>query len=181
LKRAASSGSVAAQYHLGLCFRGGWGTEVDDVHAVEYFKMAAEAGHVDALYTYAYCWIHGIGVEKNPEYGIALLRTAANVGSVHAMYGLGRIYRRGRLYGVEEDMNESLRWYNEAAEREDTDAMMIVGKCLIEGKGVVRNVRKVYSIWCTLAHTNRRGIGVMNKKKSLEFYHRAEKYEYGRI
>ena len=46
---------------------------------------------------------------------------AAAQGHAGAMYELGRIYEKG--YGVETDVAQALRWYEEGAKLGDIDAM----------------------------------------------------------
>jgi len=145
-KSAAEFGSVTCQYELGTFYLLGSGIVRNYVQEAKYFKIAAEAGDLDALVEYGCCWIYGWGVETNEKYGLTLLRAAATLGSISAMNELGDVLRQ-----VEKSSKESFHWLYKAALKKDLYAMDWVGKCLIEGIGVERDVRKVRSTCATLA------------------------------
>lgn len=66
-KKDAANGNAEAMYNLANCYANGYGTEVSDYLADEYYLRAANAGYADAMYEVAQMWrrAEGEGAKHN--------------------------------------------------------------------------------------------------------------------
>jgi TPR repeat protein len=112
-RRAADQGNAAAQYVLGSMYRRGEGVTQSDFEATLWFGRAARLGNAEAQFALAEAYDQGRGVvQRDPSAAAEWLRKAANQGHAFAQWNLGRFYESG--YGVTRNLEEALRWYDEA-------------------------------------------------------------------
>ena len=90
--------------------------EEDDVEAATWFEKAIEKGSVSAITWLG--WMYGIGkgVTQDYEKAIELYKQAADAGEDDAMNFLGWICEYGQ-YDQQIDLEEALKWYKLAAEK----------------------------------------------------------------
>ena len=139
-KIAAELGFTKAQYKLGVCYRDGFGVEIDINKALLWFNKAADQGDIFAK--------HNIGCIKstnNPleisvfadivkQAGILL---SVNKDDIEAMSILGICLIYGN--GVEKNEEKGFSYLRQAAEKGDSNAQAYVGFCYYRGKGVEKN------------------------------------------
>ena len=139
-KIAAKLGFTKAQYKLGVCYRDGFGVEIDINKALLWFNKAADQGDIFAK--------HNIGCIKstnNPleisvfadivkQAGILL---SVNKDDIEAMSILGICLIYGN--GVEKNEEKGFSYLRQAAEKGDSNAQAYVGFCYYRGKGVEKN------------------------------------------
>ncbi|MCX7178737.1 MAG: hypothetical protein NTX56_08190 [Proteobacteria bacterium] len=100
---------------------------------IKVLEAATNKGHGDSAYCLSVAYLYGIGVDKNEVKGIELVRSAANTQVVLAQLGLGVAYLNG-LYGLAMDREQGLKWIKAAADQNSTDAQIILGRALRDGK-----------------------------------------------
>ena len=93
--------------------------------ALHWYQKAAYAGSALGQYYLGILYFEGWNGEKpDKKRGLAWLYKAANSCEPWAMFYIGNCYRRGD--GVEENLNEAIRWYKKAAEYGDEDASNVL-------------------------------------------------------
>ena len=79
------------------------------------------------------------------------LRRTDNTKNVDAMLRIGDMYYRG--IGVEEDINQALKWYTKAVTRnesENVDVIRIIGRTYYFGEGIEKDYSMAYK-WFKIA------------------------------
>jgi len=107
-------------YMLGLCYREGYGTDIDLDKGFEFIKKGAELGFEKAYFWLGYMYFEGEGTEINDK-EIEL----ENDNTMMAEYTLGMIYFEGNENGVdvEENKDFGLELIKRAAEKGHEDAI----------------------------------------------------------
>ena len=104
-------------------------TEEDDVEAATWFEKAIEKGSVNAITNLGWMYGDGKGVTQDYEKAIELYKQAADACEDYAMNNLGRIYEYGER-GQEINLEEALKWYKLAAEKNHDGAQESVERVL---------------------------------------------------
>lgn len=104
-----------ACFYLGYIMQ--WNdTEEDDLEAVSWYEKAIENGSAAAIANLGLMYENGQGVQTDYEKAFKFYKEAAECGRAYAMNRLGRIYENGEC-GQEKNLEESLKWYKMAAEK----------------------------------------------------------------
>lgn len=77
--------------------------------------------------------------ERNFSKAAQLFKNAADQGHATAQFLLGGLYEVGG-YGLQQDDQAAVRWFQKAADQENVDAMRHLGLCYIKGNGVNQNI-----------------------------------------
>lgn len=133
----AQQGDPAAQYLLGKLYSSGEGVPVDEVQAIDWWRMAAEQGLGPAQNELGVALADGWGVEPDPEEAVTWLRKAAAQGMTTAQVNLGLMYLNG--VGVRRSETEAARLFRQAAEQGMGWAQFYLGIAYAEGRGVTPN------------------------------------------
>jgi len=134
---AADRGLAQAQVNLGILYRSGEGVPADFQLARHWFELAAGQGHATAMVELGRLYRFGNGVEKNSAEAIRWFEKAAEEkNSVLARLNLGL------LYEGEGDQGQAFRYYLQAAEAGDPEAMAQVYLCYWEAKGIAADHAK---------------------------------------
>lgn len=112
-KKAADLECVLAQFHLGMCYDGGWGTNEDAKKAFEYYSMAASQNFVKAKLYLGYCYAYGTYVSIDMAKAFDMYKEAADFGCCDAQYMVGLSFEKG--VGVQKDVDNASRYYGMAA------------------------------------------------------------------
>jgi TPR repeat protein len=81
-------------------------------------------------------WSRGdLREEETPEFLLSGLHRAAGVGSAAAMFSLGKIADKSSIYGIANRDEEARKWFSKAAEGGHPDAMVFIGRFLLDGRG----------------------------------------------
>lgn len=134
---AADRGLAQAQANLGLVYRSGEGVPADFQLARHWFELAARQGHATAMVELGRLYRFGNGVEKNPAEAIHWFEKAAD----EKNNSLARL-NLGLLYEGEGDQSQAFRYYLQAAEAGDPEAMAQVYLCYWEAKGIAADHAK---------------------------------------
>jgi TPR repeat protein len=134
---AAERGLAQAQMNLGVLYRAGEGVPADFPTARHWFELAAGQGHASAMVELGRLYRFGNGVGKNPAEAIRWFEKAAD----EKNSSLARL-NLGLLYEGEGDQGKAFRYYLQAAEAGDPEAMAQVYLCYWEAKGVAADHAK---------------------------------------
>ena len=133
-KLVAEDESAGEDMVENACFRLGWimsnnEDEKDDVEAVSWYEKAMEKGSQGAITNLGWMYENGKGVTQDYEKAIELYKKAADAGEDYAMNNLGWIYEYGKD-GQEVNLEEALKWYKLAAEKNHDGAQESVERVL---------------------------------------------------
>lgn len=129
-RKAIAQGMAAAHLNLGFVYFQGLGRERDVPTAVDHFTQAAESGYRPAQLLLSRLYAEGRGVEVDPSAALRWAGEAALEDDPGAQTQLGNYASLG--VGVERDDLLARDWYQLAAEQDYSDAMMLMGKNLID-------------------------------------------------
>jgi hypothetical protein len=110
------------------------------VYGLFAWPITAPVWFVLDLFDLVYSLYKRLLPNRVPHYGrIEGCKQAAISGDARAQLTLGRAYAEGE-FGLPQDHAESAKWYRKAAEQNHGTAQLNLGVCLVEGKGVEKNV-----------------------------------------
>lgn len=133
--KAAEQGRMIAQNNVGDCYRWGEGVEQNPEEAVRWYRKAAAQGHAIAQNNLGDCYHYGEGVEENNQEAIRWYRMVAVQGNVAAQVKLVTCY----LVGDGQNLKESFKWLQKAAEQGDAFLQDKLGCFYRDGIGVDKN------------------------------------------
>jgi TPR repeat protein len=131
LRLAAEQGIADAQALLGQLLLDGQGVAIDQVQALQWFKMASKSHHLMAINMVGRCIENGWGVDANPSEALSWYKHAAELGLDWGMYNYANILARGVV--VPQDRTTAFRLYNAAVALGHAKSMNIVGRFVEEG------------------------------------------------
>lgn len=146
IQKAAMQGNAEAEDQYGAFFE--W--EKDYKNALFWTQKAAEHGNIDAIYTMGRYYMEGIGVSIDLHKSFEYFESAAKQGYDIAMLWLGNFYYLGIQDTIDRDYYEAYKWYKKAAELGNTDAMIHLTDCYINGEGCGKNF-KIAEMWLSKA------------------------------
>jgi len=121
LKAASESGSVEAQYRLGMMYRFAWGVEKDFGTAREHFQSAADKEHPEAQSELAKMFKDGRGMDRDYVAAAQWFEKAAMQHQGVSQLNLARFYRSGK--GVEKSSPHAWAWFSLAIDNQYMDAI----------------------------------------------------------
>ncbi len=111
--KAVELGEVRALTDIGVMYELGRGVPQDFVQARTLYERALQGGCIEAGVNLGLLYQKGLGgLDRNFDRARGLYEEAAAKGSTLAMIALGYLYQRG--IGVNRDLVEARRWYEEA-------------------------------------------------------------------
>jgi TPR repeat protein/CHAT domain-containing protein len=137
LKKAAQLKSPDAYQALARVYEKGTGVKVDHKAALNWYRLAGEAGNRFSKYTWARKIIEGINVTPDVEKGLDALHELAQAEYSFAQWYLGHYFADEKR---PPDYAKAAKWYRRASEQGDNSAKSRLGKMLVQGKGVNRNI-----------------------------------------
>jgi TPR repeat protein len=152
LQDAAAQGNAKAAYQLGIMYANGDEVELQYSRAVEYISQAAESGLVEAMSTLAWLYANGLGVDQDDEKTRYWYFKAAEQGEPKDQYMIATMYRFAQ-FGAARDHEKALEWYYKAADQGFPPAQFALGKMLMEGKHVDKDLIRAFQ-WLSLAIAN---------------------------
>jgi len=134
-------------YRLGVMYKNGHFTQLDESKSKEYFKLALEnlgplatEGDCEALCDLGSMFEYGEGVEKDHVKAVDYYLKAATKGYASAQCNLGYMYNNGR--GVSLDRGSAIRYYTLASEQNHVRALYNLGYLFKYGYGVPQDYRQ---------------------------------------
>ncbi len=146
-KRAADMGSTEGMAQLGRCYMENIGVVEDKRLGLEWFTKAAEANNLSAMNYLGEAFIDGTTGRSDTNKGVEWLQRSAQFGDRAALLRLGQVYSDGT---VRVDEKRASRYFQQAAERGDTEAMYQIARRLTNGTGIDKNKEAAYK-WYTQA------------------------------
>ena len=145
ITKAAKNHNRDAQCFLGKIY---YGIEKYDSIATisyplasKYFRKSANHGCCEAMVYYGLFKLYMSSYEpEDIPGGVCFIKDAANHHHPDGLYHYANLLYRG--YGVEKDIDESLKYYNAAAKRGQMDALVRYCSFLIEGKVIEKDIYK---------------------------------------
>ena len=131
-------------YELGEKYKSGIDAEQDGRASVRYYRIAAEFGYTKAQYKLGVCYRDGFGVDLDINKALLWFKKAAEQGDINAKFIIGTIY--GETNNPLEN-SAFLDTFIQAGiilsvNKEDVDALCVLGICLMEGKGTLKDEEK---------------------------------------
>jgi len=152
LKKAAENGNAEAQFELGRIYGNGDGVPQNYPTAIEWLEKAAHQHHPKAQESLGSIYANGVGVEQDFTSARGWYLQAARNGLGSAQYLMATMYRFG-LFESEIDMDQSIDWYQRAANQNVAAAQLALGKLAMRGKHVKQDDAAALQ-WLMLAHAN---------------------------
>jgi len=115
----ADAGDANACYGVGLMYGNGFGVDMNDDLALQYYTCAAEQGHAEAQNSLGVMHQNGWGVPQSDEAALEWFRLAAEQGVVGAQMALGRYYAMDFLESY--DPVAAYKWFGLAGALGDLD------------------------------------------------------------
>ena len=117
LSKAANSGHVAAQFHIGLLWLEGKGvTQQDETEATKWLQRAASAGHPEALYNMGVLCLNGTGMPQSGKEAAHFFFEAAKLGNSEAQFRYAMVLEH-KVHKERRQEAERIAQAREAAER----------------------------------------------------------------
>lgn len=160
---------------VGEAFERGFGPEPSNRWAVYWYELAAEKGFPDAMRNLARMYRDGLYLDADRQRALELYGKAAKAGLVDAMVDAGAIYERGvptdlgaarcwydgaaeagstrgmvesgRVHEARGDYREARHRYEQAADRNDADALNNLGRLYQNGWGVSVDLVKARQLY----------------------------------
>ena len=129
-------------YKLGEKYKNGIDAEQNGNLSVRHYRIAAELGFTKAQYKLGICYRDGFGVEIDLKKALTWFEKAAKQGDINAMYNMGNLYERTNNKQLE------ISAYSDTVKqtrillsnnKDDIEAMAVLGICLFYGRGVEKN------------------------------------------
>ena len=127
---------------------------------VEELKVLSDHGNAEAQFRLARCYLTGEGVDADEGEAYSYFHDAANQGHVQAQVQMGKFCELGKggsdnrfrdpLFPDEclIQLEEAAKWYMKAAEQNDAEGCLNLGRCYEQGIGLPRDMvkaRRCYS------------------------------------
>ncbi len=142
-EKASQGGDAGSHYNLGNMLAKGIAGPANPGRAHELYRLAAGAGIELAQVNYAVTLIRGIGTLKNIRLGLELLHQYGDEGNSEAQLELGTMYAEGSV--LRNDWHEAARWWLNAAEHDNGEAQLEVGKSFsLPGRGLKVNLVRAF-------------------------------------
>lgn len=117
----AERGDRRAQWGLGMMYANGFGVEMNDVQALNWFELSAAQGYADAQYRLGIMHQNGWGLPMDDVAAAAWFEKAAEQGHTQAQVACGQIF--AAEYSPLYDPVKAYKWFAIAAELGDVDAV----------------------------------------------------------
>lgn len=121
---------------LGICYKYGLGTDVDEKKAFECFELAAKKECDFAFYLLGVCYFEGIGVEQNVGKGLELLEKSVAKNDEDAINYLADIYQNLN------EPEEAFKLFKKGKKLGNNLSQIKLGCCYIDGTGIAQDGQK---------------------------------------
>jgi uncharacterized protein len=137
----ANKGDAEAQYHVGMMYNNGIGTQQDTKQAFEWFEKSATANDPLGAYKLG-CYYAGQGtgvVEANADEALKFKLVAATAGYSLAQHDVAVIYSR------QGNSDEAVKWLKLASDQGYDMSLYGLSSSYSEGKGVPKDAALAYA------------------------------------
>lgn len=131
VRRAADAGNPAAKVELGVLHHKGVMVPQDDKQAYDWYIAGAKAGNPSGMAAVSRALARGVGVERNLNESLSWAVRAVDAGirAPDLLSLVGRAYATGER--IPQNTEKAIRWLTLAAEKDDSDAMIELGRLLL--------------------------------------------------
>lgn len=137
----ADKGDAEAQYHAGMMYNNGIGTQQDPKQAFAWFQKSAASNDPLGAYKLG-CYYDGqfAGVvTTDPNEALKYKLIAAKAGYALAQHDVANLYRR------QENFEEALKWSKLAGDQGNPDALYNLSGLYFQGKGAPKDLSLAYA------------------------------------
>ncbi|TFV30991.1 sel1 repeat family protein [Bradyrhizobium frederickii] len=137
----ADQGDAEAQYHVGMMYNNGIGTQQDRGRAFEWFQKSAAANDPLGAYKLG-CYFDGQGagiVATDFDQALKYKLVAAKAGYARAQHDVALMYDR------QGNSEEALKWWKMAGEQGLPSALFSLSRAYSAGKGTPRDLSLSYA------------------------------------
>jgi len=138
---AAVLGSNWGKYELARSYHYGWGVDKDIEKAIKWYSQSADDGFLQSQKELAKMYRNGWGVEMDIPKSVIYFKQAAAQGDSDSLLSLARIYFKGNR-GVPQNVEEGLRLYNEAINKDHLGAENELANIYLVGRNVTQDIPK---------------------------------------
>ena len=134
LKKAVEQNDPQAQFFLSMAYNHGQGVPQDFNESLRLVKESANQGFAKAQSQLAGVYDFGLmGISKDHEEAMKWFWKAAEQGDADGQHNVGlEFFGNG-------DYNEAFKWFEKSAAQGNAGALLFLGVCYLEGKGVKQN------------------------------------------
>ena len=131
-------------YELGEKYKNGINAEQNGELSVRYYRIAAELGFTRAQYKLGVCYRDGFGVDLDINKSLVWFKKAAEQGDITARFNIGFIYKStNNPLGISAFLDTVIQaGILLSVNKDDVDALNVLGICLTEGLGGKKNEEK---------------------------------------
>ena len=137
----ANKGDAEAQYHVGMMYNNGIGTQQDPRQAFEWFQKSTASNDPLGAYKLG-CYYDGQGagiVTADSTEALKYKLVAAKAGYALAQHDVAL------LYGRQENFEEALKWSKMASDQGYPDALYNLSGLYFQGKGTPKDLALAYA------------------------------------
>jgi uncharacterized protein len=137
----ANKGDAEAQYHVGMMYNNGIGTQRDLRQAFEWFQKAAASNDPLGAYKLG-CYYDGQGegvVASDSNEALKYKLVAAKAGYALAQHDVAL------LYGRQENSEEAIKWWKMAGDQGYPKALYNLSGSYFQGKGAPKDLSLAYA------------------------------------
>ena len=135
---AAKHGHAEAGYRAALCYEFGWGTRVDPLKAVQFYRQSASKNHPGAMTRLGVACLNGdMGLSNRYREGLKWLKRAAESADFQynsAPYELGLLHEQGDGEDVFQDPSYAAQLFTQSADLGHAQANFRLGDAYEHGK-----------------------------------------------
>ncbi len=133
-EKGSKAGMLYSSRNIANTFFNGKEVQKDYKRALEYYHKAAAKGDTHSMIRIAYLNKEGFGTEKNLDEAMKWYKKAADRGDKIGLTGIGLVY------ALKGEDSKAFSYLKEAAEKEETEAMIFLGLFYEKGVGVSKNI-----------------------------------------
>lgn len=134
---AQQEGQADAMYELGLMYLNGVGVAKCAPSAYRLFKSAGDHNHAEALFSLAEMQINGSYGKVDIKLAFETCLKAAKLNLPQAQFNVGVMFEEG--IGTNQSFQDSIFWYEKAANGGNKHALNNLGDIHLNGRGVPKN------------------------------------------
>jgi uncharacterized protein len=137
----ANKGNAEAQYHAGMMYNNGIGTQRDIRRAFEWFQKSTASNDPLGAYKLG-CYYDGQGegvVANDAAEGLKYKLVAAKAGYALAQHDVAIIYIK------QENFDEAMKWFKLAADQGDPQSLYGLSGLYFQGKGTPKDLSMAYA------------------------------------
>ena len=134
---AQQEGQADAMYELGLMYLNGVGVAKCAPSAYRLFKSAGDHNHAEALFSLAEMQIDGSYGKVDIKLAFETCLKAAKLNLPQAQFNVGVMFEEG--IGTNQSFQDSIFWYEKAANGGNKHALNNLGDIHLNGRGVPKN------------------------------------------